>query len=129
MKKIIIASFAFLAIAISANAQTAPEKAMAPVSKEQKALGKAAKEDQLNQAFAQSGCSEEQITQAKAAIKEMDQKSKDLKASALTDEEKAAKKKELNAEKKAKLIAVMGADKYKIWTDTVKKLASAAEAN
>ena len=129
MKKIILASFAFFAIAISANAQTALEKPLIPVSKEQKALAKAAKEEQLNQAFAQSGCSQEQITQAKATITELDQKSRDLNAASLTDEEKAAKKKELSTERKTKLVAIMGADKYKVWMDSRKKLATATAAN
>lgn len=129
MKKIILASFAFFAIAISANAQTALEKPLMIVSKEQKALAKAAKEEQLNQAFAQSGCSPEQITQAKATITELDQKSRDLNAASLTDEEKAAKKKELSTERKTKLVAIMGADKYKVWMDSRKKLATATAAN
>ncbi len=126
MKKIILASFAFFAIAISANAQNALEKSLVPVSKEQKALDKAAKEEQLNQALIQSGCSAEQVAQVKEVIKEMDQKSRDLKSAKLAEEENAAKKKELSTERKTKIVALIGADKYKVWMDTRKKLAAEA---
>ena len=128
MKKFLIAVFAIFAFVLTSTAQTTTDVIKPELTKEEKAKIKAAKEAEVNQGYVLAGLNEQEIAQVKVVVDEMNQKGKDLKASSLTEEEKAVKKKELNEEKKTKLIAIMGDERYKKWGQIRKELAAKSAA-
>jgi predicted nucleic acid-binding Zn-ribbon protein len=119
MKKLFITALFAFTIGTLTFAQGDVKKQM---TKEEKAAAKAKKEKDLNDALTQTGLTNDQQSQVKDVLTDAEQKNKDLKNDAkLTDEEKAAKKEEINAAKNDKLKAIMGADKFKVWSQIRKK--------
>lgn len=129
MKRLLIVCCAVI-LAGAAKAQTtATQTTQVEFSKEDKAKAKALKEQQEEQAYTQAGLTADEVTKVKAVNTEMSQKGKDLVKSTLADEEKEAKKKELSKEKKDKLIAILGADKYKAWQTARKQIMTPKEGS
>ena len=125
MKKLFFIILIGLASSVALHAQTATDAV--PMTKEQKAQAKAAKEAQLDESLKSAGLTADESIKAKAIMQEMDAKGKDLRADTnLSEEDRAAKRKTINDEKKAKLIELMGADKYKSWTAIKKQMAEKA---
>jgi len=119
MKKIIITALALSALTFTTYAQS---ELNSKPTKEDKAAAKAKQEQQLNEALQQIGLNDDQAAQVKNALNEASQKSSALKKdTTLTDDEKAAKKSEIDTEKNDKLKQVMGADKYRQWNALRKK--------
>lgn len=124
MKKLIIASLFIGAIVISNTAV-----AQSGLTKEEKAAQKAKKEADLTAALTETGLTADQQTLVRATLKEAEEKGKEIKNDdALTDDEKAAKKEEVNSAKNDKLKQIMGADKFKIWNAIRKKQKEATTA-
>ncbi len=124
MKKLIIASLFIGAIAISNTAV-----AQSGLTKEEKAAQKAKKEADLTAALTETGLTADQETLVRATLKEAEEKGKEIKNNdALTDDEKAAKKEEVNNAKNDKLKQIMGADKFKTWNAIRKKQKEATTA-
>lgn len=125
MKKLLLIALCAISFVLSANAQTGGPGAQ--LSKEEKAKVKAEKEAIEQKGYEQAGFTPDQISKIKEINKEMAMKSNELKASSLTDQEKLAKRKEINEEKKAKLKELIGEDKYKKWMTARKELAAGAK--
>ncbi len=138
MKKILFTALSIACFSAMAVAQTNPAGNDAPVkpatppakvemSKEEKAGYKAKQEADLQEAFKGAGLSEEQIKGAKEIMAEASKKSNELKANdKLSDMEREAAKKLINDEKNGKLKALMGEDKYKMYSEIRKKQKEAA---
>lgn len=126
MKKVFVTLMLLAGLSFAANAQQTEKPQL---SKEEKAKLKQKQEDELNAAFKEVGLTEEQIKQYKEVTAEANKKSNAVKADAtLTDEQKEAKRKEINSEKNDKLKEIMGADKYKQFNAIRKKQKEAAAA-
>ena len=120
MKKLFLTALFAGTIAIFSFAQGAPEGKM--LTKEERAAMKAKREQDLTNALTQTGLTADQQTQVREVLTDAGQKSKELKNDAtLTEDQKAAKKEELNAAKNEKLKTIMGADKFKVWSSIMKK--------
>ncbi len=119
MKKIILTAIAFNIFTLATQAQTPVDS---KPTKEEKAAAKARQEQQLNETLQQLGLNDDQATQVKNALNDAAQKSSALKKdTTLTDDQKAAKKTEIDTEKNDKLKQIMGADKYRQWNALRKK--------
>ena len=126
MKKLLLACSLFLFSTAATQAQD-KEVAKAELSKEKKAELKKMKEEHLNTSFTEVGLKEEQIKQAKEVIEEANKKGKELRDdTALTEEQRKAKKEVINDEKNAKLKEIIG-DKFKEWQAIRKKQKAAEE--
>jgi hypothetical protein len=119
MKKIIFTTIAIIAFTIATQAQM--DQFNKP-TKEEKAAAKAQQEQQLNDALKQIGLNDDQATQVKTALKDAAKKGSDLKKdTTLNDDQKAAKKAEIDTEKNDKLKQIMGTDGYRQWNALRKK--------
>lgn len=124
MKKVFVTLMLLAGLSFAATAQQTEKPQL---SKEEKAKLKQKQEDELNAAFKEVGLTEEQIKQYKEVTVEANKKSNAVKSDAtLTDEQKEAKRKEINSEKNDKLKEIMGADKYKQFNAIRKKQKEAA---
>jgi hypothetical protein len=129
MKKgfLIICSLFVFAVASNAQATATSAETKTP-TKEEKQKMKEKQEADLAAAFKAAGLTDDQIKQCKAANQEASELSKPIKANtALSDDEKKAKLKEISDAKNAKLKEIMG-DKYKAYTAERKKQKEAAAA-
>jgi hypothetical protein len=119
MKQIILTAIAIGAFTIATQAQM--DQFDKP-TKEEKASMKAKQEQQLNDALKQIGLNDDQATQVKNALKDAAKKGSDLKKdTTLNDDQKAAKKTEIDTEKNDKLKQIMGTDGYRQWNALRKK--------
>ena len=133
MKKIVLTAFTIAAFTFAANAQEAktaqtanPEKT---ISKEEKEKMKANKEAEIDAAVKAAGLTDEQARKVKDVLKDAGIKANELKKNnALTEEQKTARKEEINTQKNNSLKEVMGADKFKAWTEIRKKQKLEADA-
>lgn len=136
MKKLFTTALTLGIFTIAAHAQTEPQKATPPLppnakeyTKEEKAAMKAKKEEDLAASFKQANLTDDQIKQAREVLKEAESKSNELKKNpALSDEEKASKKEEINTAKNNRLKEIMG-DKFKEWQAIRKKQKEEAAKN
>ncbi|MES2431858.1 MAG: hypothetical protein V4556_13070 [Bacteroidota bacterium] len=122
MKKLITTTLFIGAFAISAFAQSG-------LTKEEKAAQKIKKEADLVSALTETGLTADQQNLVRLTLKEAEDKSKEIKTDdALTEDEKAAKKEEVNSAKNDKLKQIMGAEKFKTWSAIRKKQKEATPA-
>jgi len=120
MKKLLLTALFAGTLAFISFAQDTQDKK--PTTKDEKAAMKAKREQDLTNALTQTGLTAEQQTKVREVLSDADQKSKDLKKDAtLTEDQKVAKKEELNDAKNEKLKTIMGADKFKVWKSIKKK--------
>lgn len=121
MKKILMIALCLVTMQLSAYSQdSTPAK-----TKEEKAAEKAAKEAKEKSDYATAGFTDEQIVKIKEVNKEVNEKSKALKGDAsLSEDDKKAKMKELSADKKNRIIAIVGEEKYKLWQKAKKESAT-----
>ena len=142
MKKILftgiaIAVFSAISIAQQTNADGTPVNpppapvpvAKVEISKEEKAAMKAKQDSALMEAFKGAGLTDVEIKSAKQIMAEASKKSSELKNNiGLGDVEREAAKKQISDEKNDKLKALMGEDKYKLYSEFRKKQKEAAAA-
>ena len=125
MKKLVLSTVFIAGLAFAGYAQEGVVKPA--LSKEQKAALKLEKEQQEQAAFVKAGFTEAEITQVKSISKELSEKSKEVKSDAqLSEDDKTAKLKAINTEKKERIIAVVGEARFKTWLQA-KKDATAAK--
>ncbi|MEO7310774.1 MAG: hypothetical protein ABIX01_10260 [Chitinophagaceae bacterium] len=129
MKKLVTVAFASVVFVLAGNAQPPVTTEKAPMSKEEKMKMKMKQEEELNAAFKEAGLTADQEKQVRAALDDAKQKSSAVKKDdTVKDEEKAAKIKEINDQKNAKLKELMGDDKYRLFNAAKKKQKEAAMA-
>ena len=129
MKKLVAITFCAMAMAGAAKAQTPTNPAVkVELSEESQTKPKSDREIEEGKIFSLAGFSADEVVKFREVIKEMGQKSKELNGSSLSDAEKEAKKKELAQEKKQKMIAVVGPDKFKSWMNARKQVVEAKKA-
>lgn len=134
MKKLLFTTIVlaiFSAMSVAQTTSDAPAVAAAPVkvemTKEEKAAMKAKQDSEYLAAFKGAGLTDEEIASAKAIMSEASKKSSELKKNdQLNDVEKEAAKKQISDEKNDKLKALMGKERYKLYTDIRKKQKEAA---
>ncbi len=125
MKKLLMICCAIFVFAAAGHAQDAGKPVL---SKEKKAELKKMKEEHLATSFKEADVTDEQARQVKQAMEDAQEKSNQLKAdNSLKDEEKEAKKKEINEEKNQKIKDILG-DKFKAWNEIRKKQKAEEEA-
>ena len=120
MKKLLlIASGLFITVSVNAQLDP-PHQPKTEVSKEEKAKQKEAQDAAI---FTAAGLSAEEITQVKAIQDEYKTRDKEMKKTALSDEEKKVKSKEISKERNEKIKALLGEEKYSKWQAEKKKVA------
>lgn len=128
MKKLLFSTIGLAIFSAMSVAQTTSDvpAVAAPVkvemTKEEKAAMKAKQDSEYLAAFKGAGLTDEEIASAKAIMSEASKKSSELKKNdKLNDVEKEAAKKQISDEKNDKLKALMGKERYKLYTDIRKK--------
>ena len=132
MKKIIFTALSIVVFSAVSNAQTAavaaPAEQKAEMSKDEKKAKKLKSEAETKEAYTAAGLTEEQMAKCNEIASEAGKKSSAVKADGQkSEEEKKAATKAITDDKNAKLKDVMGADKYKLYSDTRKKQKEAAK--
>jgi hypothetical protein len=122
MKKLLVTVFALGTLSFAAQAQTSTAAAKPELTKEEKVKLKQKQEEQLTASFKEAGLSDDEIAKVSTIMQEGRKKRNDLKKNtALTEADREAQTKATKEEEKAKLIDVLGKEKYKIWRDALKK--------
>lgn len=125
MKTFTLTVLFLLSISFAIQAQDVPTQQKTEKTKEEKAAEKAAKEKKEQDDFAKAGFSAEEVEKVKAITKETDDKVRAIKRDEkLTEEEKKTKNKELSVEKRNRIVAVVGEEKFKAWQKARKESAT-----
>jgi len=133
MKKILVSMLVTTSLFATAQAQTTSAASTAAtekkqMTKEEKQAAKAKKEADLAEAFAKAGVPADQQEKAKDMLNASNEKAKEIKASASSDEEKKVKLDAVYKERNEQLKTILGDEKYKIFKDTQKAQKEAAKA-
>jgi uncharacterized membrane protein len=129
VKKQLLLLLSCAAMGFAANAQTATatpaasvETAKPALSKEEKAKQKAQQEQDLADAIKGAGLSDDQAKSVHEALDAANKENKALSTDAsLTEEQKAAAKKQISDRKNNRLKEIMGSETYKKWNDIRKE--------
>jgi hypothetical protein len=129
MKKLLVTVFALGTLSFAAQAQTSTAAAKPELTKEEKAKLKEKQEQLLTASFKEANFTDEEIVKVSTIMQDGKKKRNDLKKNtALTDAEREAQTQATKDEEKARLIEVLGKDKYKAWKDIQKKQKAAETA-
>lgn len=125
MKTVTLTVLFLLSISFAVQAQDVATQPKTEKTKEEKAAEKAAKEKKEQDDFAKAGFTAEEVEKVKAITKETDDKVRAIKRNEkLTEEEKKTKNKELSVEKRNRIVAVVGEEKFKAWQKARKESAT-----